>query len=309
MDGSAPAPVVMVRAHLTGLPVYKMTGSGNDFVMLDGRSANPDDWTAADIRAVCARGTGVGADGVTFVAPGSQPGAVRMLYFNSDGSRPAMCGNAALCTTWLAARLGMASPAGMRLETDAGVFESRCVPPPGPPTDGQAAAAAENPLPGAARAALAFAPVDPPIDVPGLPTLPGERAALVRAGVPHLVVLVPHLDLVDVAVRGRALRHHPALGAEGANVNFVGARGGAVAREWGIRTYERGVEGETLACGTGAVAAGCALAAWGLTDLPVSLLTRSGQCLDVQARKLPGGQYGDVWLTGEARLVFRGVLT
>lgn len=102
------------------------------------------------------------------------------------------------------------------------------------------------------------------------------------------------------------MRSDPALGPPGANVNFISSGGSGT--EWRMRTYERGVEAETLACGTGAVAAGVVLAEWALAELPVTIITRSGKRLDVQARKLPGGQYGDVWLTGEARLVFRGVL-
>src|SRR5512144_432082 len=122
LDGAAPASADLVRPHLVGLTVYKMTGSGNDFVMLDGRVTAPDDWTVADIRSVCARGTGIGADGLVFVSPSansSQPGA-RMVYFNSDGSR------AALCSTRFAALLAIAPPELMRLETDAAPYESRC---------------------------------------------------------------------------------------------------------------------------------------------------------------------------------------
>src|SRR5207237_9369681 len=124
VDGAAPQADGMVRRHLSGLPIYKMTGSGNDFVMVEGRNSSPEEWSADDIRAVCARGTGVGADGVVFVDRGSGSNAVRMIYFNSDGSRAAMCGNAALCATRLAARLGMARAEGMVLEPDAGVFEA-----------------------------------------------------------------------------------------------------------------------------------------------------------------------------------------
>src|SRR4029077_3966380 len=107
-----------------GLPIYKMSGSGNDFVFVDGRNWSIQDWTPEQIAHLCARGTGVGADGLVFVAPGSGPGAVRMIYYNSDGSHAAMCGNAALCSTRLAAHLGISGRA-MRLETDAGVYESR----------------------------------------------------------------------------------------------------------------------------------------------------------------------------------------
>ena len=77
---------------MIGLPVYKMTGSGNDFVMLDARVSAPADWTPEDMQAVCARGTGIGADGVVFVGPGSKRGAARMIYYNADGSHAAMGG-------------------------------------------------------------------------------------------------------------------------------------------------------------------------------------------------------------------------
>lgn len=265
-----------------------MTGSGNDFVMVDARVTTPDEWTPADVRAVCARGTGVGADGLVFVGPGSASGVVRMVYFNSDGSHAAMCGNAALCSTRLAAHLGMAPADGMRLETDAGTYDSRC-----PGEDH--------------RAELHLAPVKAPVEVARLKMRDGERrAALGVVGVPHLVVLVDDVDALDLEGRGRALRIDPALAPEGANVNFISA--GKTPSEWRMRTYERGVEGETLACGTGAVAAACAIQEWQLGKLPAVFLTRSGRRLTVQARRMPSGHYEEVWLAGEARLVLRGVL-
>jgi len=278
----------MVRPHLSGLAVYKMTGSGNDFVMVDGRTSSPDDWTPSDIQTVCARGTGLGADGLVFVGPGSQPDAIQMIYFNNDGSRAALCGNAALCTTRLAAHLGLANGRSMHLETDSGTYEGRSV-----GEDG--------------RAEVHLAPVAAPSVVPGLRLEAGEeRAALSVVGVPHLVVLVADVDQVNVEQRGRALRRDPVLGAEGANVNFVSPGGGP--SEWRMRTYERGVEAETLACGTGAVAVGCTLELWGDTGLPVTLCTRSGRRLGVKAQKGASGAYEDVWLVGEAQMVFRGVM-
>ena len=265
-----------------------MTGSGNDFVIVDGRSSSPDDWSGSDIQAVCARGTGVGADGIVFLGPGSAPGAVRMVYFNSDGSRAALCGNAALCSTRLAAHLGLASSGGMQLETDAGTYESRCS-----REDG--------------RAELRLAPVPPPAAVPALKLQHGEQQVAVSVvGVPHLIVLVDDVEHVDLAPRGKALRGDPVLGPEGANVNFVAPGGGP--SEWRIRSYERGVEGETLACGTGAVATACTLEHWNLANFPITLWTRSGRCLEVRGRRGESGRYEDVWLLGEARIVLRGVL-
>jgi len=152
-----------------------------------------------------------------------------------------------------------------------------------------------------------LAPVRAPQQVPGLSVVDGERrAALAMVGVPHLIVLVDEVDRVDVARRGSGLRSDPALGPEGANVNFIspaGTRDG-----WRMRTYERGVEAETLACGTGAVAAACAIQTWGLGTLPATIWTRSGRTLEVRARQTADGGYEDVWLVGEARLVFRGVI-
>ena len=266
-----------------------MTGSGNDFVMVDSRVSSPSDWTPGDLVAVCARGTGLGADGVVFFGPGSSPGAVRMVYFNRDGSRAALCGNAALCSTRLAAHAGLTSGADMMLETDAGTLESRCA-----PEDG--------------RAELRFAPVAAPRPVPEIELHDGEtRLAYATVGVPHLVILVDDLGTVAVDQRGRELRRHPALGPEGANVNFVAGEPGQ--SHWRMRTYERGVEAETLACGTGAVAAACALDQWELGPLPVTLQTRSGQGLEVRARRKRDGGYDDVWLVGEGRMVFRGLIT
>jgi diaminopimelate epimerase len=278
----------MVRPHLIGVPIYKMSGSGNDFVMLDARLSGPEEWSPADMRDVCARGTGIGADGVVFVGPGTEPGSARMTYFNSDGSRAAMCGNAALCSSRLAARLGIAPGAGMRLETDAGPYESRC-----PDPDGQAE--------------LHLPPVTPPSETTGIRLAAGERRiALGVVGVPHLVVQVGDVDEVDLPARGRALRFDAGAGGAGANVNFISP--GAGPNVWRMRTYERGVEGETLACGTGAVTAACALVAWGLATFPVTIQSRSGKPLTVRARRTVQDLFDDVWLGGEARLVFRGVL-
>ena len=289
MESAAPQAHGLVRPHLIGLPLYKMTGSGNDFVMLDERVSTPAEWTPEDMQAVCARGTGIGADGVVFVGPGSHAGAARMIYYNADGSHAAMCGNAALCSTTLAAHLGLgAGPAEpMDLETDAGIYRSRATEP--------------------GRAELNLASVDAPAAVPGLELAAGERKALLTTvGVPHLIVLVDDVDAVELMARGRALRFASALAPAGANINFISREesGG-----WRMRTYERGIEGETLACGTGAVGAGCAIQDWGLGRLPLTIQSRSGRMLGIRATKAQNGRYDDVWLAGEGRMVFRGVIT
>jgi diaminopimelate epimerase len=262
-----------------------MTGSGNDFVVLDGRFTSPESWPAAQVAAICDRRSGVGADGLVILTP-EAPGRIRMTYWNSDGSRAAMCGNAALCSTRLSVYLELAEPGELCLLTDAGVVPGR--------TNG-AGDAAEIRLPD----------VELPAALPDFEPGAGEQwLALGTVGVPHLIVRVGDIERVDVPGRGRALRFDPRLGEAGANVNFVAP--GMPGEPWAIRTYERGVEGETLACGTGTVAAAIALAARGEASLPLKFRSRGGPELLVRAR-LEGGQAHDVWLGGQGRLLFRGV--
>ena len=137
---------------------------------------------------------------------------------------------------------------------------------------------------------------------------PGEHQAwLGLVGVPHLIVLVDDVERLDVVERGRQLRFDPALGPEGANINFISPPlvPGA---PWLIRTYERGVEGETLACGTGTVAAALLLVQVGRSQLPLVFASRGGSLLSVRATPTTAGGFDDVWLQGEGRSVFEGVL-
>ena len=263
---------------------YKMTGSGNDFVFLDGRETTDSDWPAERIRAVCRRRQGVGADGLVILSP-AESGAVVMTFFNSDGSRAAMCGNAALCSTRLAASLGMAGP-DLTLQTDAGTFRTRCV--------------------GSGwEAELNLPPFDVPVAVPEVQLGQGEElVSRATVGVPHLTVLVEDIEAQGLMERGKHLRHHPGAGPEGANANFV-ARPQVEGDPWPIRTYERGVEAETLACGTGTVAVAASLVDHGVTTLPQPFLTRGGQILTVSGRR-EGETWTDIWLRGEGRLVFSG---
>lgn len=278
------------RAGKTGF--YKMTGSGNDFVFLDGREHDPADWTPDRIRLICDRRRGVGADGLVILVPEPQagPGYVRMVFFNSDGSAADMCGNAALCSTRLSAHLGLAPAEGMHLVTGAGTFPTRCA----------AGNEAELNLPAFLR----------PREMTEIERRPGEeRILLAKVGVPHLTVLVSDVENLDLLTRGRELRLHPALRPAGANANFLGRiptpePGGP---GWALRTYERGVEGETHACGTGTVASAVAAACLDLLDLPVTIRSRSGRPINVSARLTPT-HAEDVWLRGEGLLVFQGQL-
>ena len=276
---------------MRGTIVYKMTGSGNDFVLLDGRSTSPEEWPGERIVQLCDRRTGVGADGLVILTPDA-PGAVRMTFWNSDGTRAAMCGNAALCSTRLSVYLELAEPGDLALLTDAGVVRAHC-----PPTGDQA----EIRLPDFDLVAPGGSG-----QVHGPEAAAGERwVAFAIVGVPHLVIRVDDVEAVDLLGRGRSLRYDPRLGAAGANVNFV-APPAAAGGPWVIRTYERGVEGETLACGTGTVAAGVALAACGEATLPIRFRSRGGQDLLVRAA-LKGARASEVWLGGQGKLVFKAV--
>jgi len=271
---------------MRGTHFYKMTGSGNDFVVLDGRASTPDLWPPARVRAICDRRNGVGADGLVILTPAT-PGTVRMSYWNSDGSHGALCGNAALCSGRLSVDLELVAAGEFCLLTDAGLVRviSRAQ---------------------AEEAEIQLPPADLPRNLSELRPAPGERwLSLGTVGVPHLVVRVEDIEAVDVMGRGGALRSHARAGPAGANVNFVSPQADPRA-PWLIRTFERGVEGETLACGTGTVAAALALASRGEAELPLRFQSRGGLELTVRA-ELNGAQATEVWLSGQGRLLFRGV--
>lgn len=261
-----------------------MSGSGNDFVVLDGRATSPDQWTASRVQAICDRRNGVGADGMVILSPAND--VVRMTYWNSDGSLGALCGNAALCSGRLAVHLELVQPGEFGLLTEAGTVRVRA------PSTGE-------------RVEIKMPDFKEPRSFTAIPLGPGERwMSLVTVGVPHLVVRVDDIEAVDPLARGRPLRFDPAVGPSGANVNFVSHAGDAA--PWLIRTYERGVEAETLACGTGTVAAAAALAARGEAGLPLRFRSRGGPELLVKGR-LRDGRACDTWLEGDGRLIFTGV--
>jgi diaminopimelate epimerase len=264
---------------------YKMSGSGNDFIVFDVRKESAgalEDQIV--IQALCARGTGVGADGVVFLEAASEGGIdFRMKYFNSDGLPAEMCGNAALCVTRLASDLGAGSPDGMLFGTDSGVLSARMA----------------GPIP-----EIDLLPARDVRAAANITLASGERRiGYAITGVPHLVVLCDSAENVDVVGRGRALRMDTSLRPQGANVNFVSARQDG---SWAIRTYERGVEGETLACGTGAIASAVLLNTWGLAGGETTLVTRSDRPVIVRLRADGDGLWPT--LRGEGRLVFTGEL-
>jgi len=263
-----------------GRTFFKMSGSGNDFIVVNAMKEPAGELAEASvIQALCARGTGVGADGIVFLEP-SNVADFRMVYLNSDGSRADLCGNASLCSGRLASELGIVSSPDFRIESDAGILAARL-------RDGVPEVDLQ-PI-SEVRAKLPFRLEE------------GESwIGFALAGVPHLGVRCQSVDRVEVVGRGRPLRFDPSL-AKGANVNFLAPDG---AGGWLIRTYERGVEGETLACGTGAVASAVLLVEAGEAASPVRLRTRSGRTLTVRLRKSERGW--EPSLSGEARIVFQG---
>lgn len=263
-----------------GREFFKMSGSGNDFVFVDTRREGAGSLASPEVvGAICSRGTGIGADGVCFFEASSRA-TIRLIYLNADGSRADLCGNATLCTARLARELGVVYDKEFTIETDSGVLAARFK--------------GENPE-------IDLLPVTQIRTDARIPLGDGEqRIGFAVAGVPHLVIPVDDLEAVDVVGRGRPLRNHSSLEA-GANVNFVMAVGDGSFR---YRTYERGVEAETLACGTGAVAAAVLLKSWGLSHGSVRLQTRSGKHLSVRLSGPPSTATPS--LSGEARLVYRG---
>jgi diaminopimelate epimerase len=269
-----------------GSVFYKMTGSGNDFVMFDGRHIGPDELTAETIVAVCDRRLGIGADGVGLLEPTTVAGThFAFRFWNRDGSPGPMCGNGALCATRLAVVLEYAkADEEVRFTTDAGIHRGRVV--------GQ-------------QSEVAFPDCPMPAAVPAVKTIAGEQQpVLVRPSVPHLVLTVEDVAGIAVEDRGPPLRHDPALGSGGANVNWISPQPDG---SWKFRTFERGVEGETLACGSGAVACALTVAGRGLSKGPVRMWTRSGLPLDVSFA-CRDSTATDIVLRGEGRLVFRGIV-
>ncbi len=265
------------------LEFHKFSGAGNDFILGDNRQGA---WNVAPLprlaRGLCRRGLSVGADGLVLLET-STKAHLRLRLFNPDGSETPFCGNGARCAARYAF-LKVAAGRSMSLETGAGVVSARVLP------DGRVEV--EVPLP----------PEEPvPVEV----SLPQGRVPALRvtAGVPHLVVFVRDVSAVPVASLGATLRRAPEGGPDGANVDFVSVGGGP---PYPLRTFERGVEGETLACGTGAVAVAYALRSRKVVSGPVSLLPRSGKVLEVS---FPPGLSPFCKLTGEARPVYRGFLS
>jgi len=273
------APVAIVFQTGGGVRFSKMSGAGNDFVVIDNRGgaiASPE----ALARQICTRRASVGADGLILIEE-SKSATIRMLYFNADGSRADFCANGTRCAARFAFLEAMAG-SEMTLETDAGSIDALI------------------------RGSLVTLALPPPRDLVADRPLALDRAVArgssIMVGVPHYVLPVTEdLWRMDIGSTGAALRNHRDLQPAGANINFIKVTD---RHSLEIRTYERGVEGETLSCGSGVVAAVSVSALGARVDSPVRVLTRSGTELEVTFA-FRGGTLADVTLTGDARVVFR----
>jgi diaminopimelate epimerase len=262
------------------LKFAKMNGAGNDFVMLDNLDGRLE-IAASQIAHLCDRHRGVGADGVLILERPANGADFRMRYYNADGGEAEMCGNGARCFARFASRV-TGRRDGISFETPAGVIRAECA-----GDDVRIAMSQPRDL-----------ALDQRIELPG----GAVTAHSVNTGVPHAVVFVEDLEKADVRSTGAALRHHPHFAPKGTNANFVRIVAPGTAA---IRTYERGVEEETLACGTGVVAAALILHEKHGAASPVSVRVRGGDTLTVSFEKA-GGVYRNVSLTGPADFVFEG---
>lgn len=269
------------------LRFHKLSGAGNDFVAVDNRQAimPPEGFARADlVRRLCARGMGVGADGVLLIELAHGDADFRMRYYNSDGGEAETCGNGARCIARFAEALGIVQGSAT-FETQAGLYRAEIGP------------EAVRVSMGAVKGLK----LDIPVEVDGLFSGTVDFA---HSGVPHVVVQVTDVQGVDVVGVGRAIRYNEQFAPDGANVNFIAPAG---ENRLDIRTYERGVEGETLACGTGSIASAVVAARRGLVEPPVVLHTRGGVDLRVHFTSDASGARG-VELEGEARVVYLGQL-
>lgn len=268
---------------MTWIPFFKMSGSGNDFIVVDNRTPLvPEERLAAFVRGVCRRKLSAGADGLILVEA-AQGADFRWRFFNSDASPAEMCGNGARCVARFAYLNGIAGER-MTFLTAAGPVAAEVT--------GQ-------------RVKVKMPdPVGLRLSYPIALARGSMTVSSVNTGVPHVVIPCADVDAVDVVALGREIRHHDQYAPAGTNVNVVCPRPGGILA---VRTYERGVEDETLACGTGAIAAALVTAALDGRSAPIAVVTRGGGTLTIFFHR-HDHHYRDIFMEGDARLIYRGEL-
>jgi diaminopimelate epimerase len=268
------------------VPFAKMSGAGNDFIVIDHRhSLIPLQDQAEFVRAVCRRMFSAGADGLILIE-NSEKADFSWRFYNGDGSVAEMCGNGARCAARFAYARGIADKK-MSFETLAGIIEAEVL------EDDDVSL-------------LMTAPCD---YKRGLSVeLDGKQAEIsfMNSGVPHVVMFVEEGVEIPVKEWGYTIRFHDQFQPAGTNVNFVQALGDGTIQ---VRTYERGVEDETMACGTGAVASAIFATEKGITSSPVRITTSGGEHLTIVFDMQEDGTAENVYLQGPARIIYIGQLT
>ncbi len=268
---------------MKSIEFWKMTGSGNDFILIDNRDAKVAEKDMKSlVERACRRRESVGADGVIFVAA-SDKHAFSWRYFNADGGEVEMCGNGSRCVARYACLNGIAGTS-MTFDTLAGPVSAD--------------------VSGRFVKVLMPLPSDIKTDI-NIPFQPGWKGAdFINTGVPHVVIRMQDLTKHPVVEQGRTIRYHHMFSPAGTNVNFMVVRD---THHIEIRTYERGVEDETLACGTGAIASALIANIRGMALPPVSVSTKGGEDLKVYFVK-EGDSFNKVWLEGSTSIVYKGKL-
>jgi diaminopimelate epimerase len=261
------------------IPFTKMSGSGNDFILIDHREPFLKEDRLKDfIQKVCRRRVSVGADGLILIER-SEKADFKWRFYNADGSEPEMCGNGGRCAARFAYLKGIAGPS-LKFETLAGILSAQ--------VDGK-------------RVRLEMTkPFGLKLDETLVVDGKKEVFSFINTGVPHVVLFTKDLEKLDIVKVGRAIRRHSQFSPAGANVNFVRVEKGA---SLSVRTYERGVEDETLACGTGVVASALIAAFKGLVKSPVSIKTRGGEVLTVHF-EIEAVDVIRVFFEGEVHIIY-----
>jgi len=265
------------------IPFFKMSGSGNDFILIDNRNNILSSLQLNQFaRKVCRRNVSVGADGLIVIEP-SEKADFKWQFFNSDGSEAEMCGNGGRCVARLAHLLGIAQEK-MSFETRAGIIHAET---------------ADRKV---------KIELTPPTEIRMDIRLPLESGTVVlhsvNTGVPHVVVFKDSLEEIDVQDTGRKIRFHPSFQPAGTNVNWVKVIKSNLLE---VRTYERGVENETLACGTGIVASALIASINKEVLSPVHVKTKGGEILTVYFRRRDN-TFEDVAFEGEVNVICQGEL-
>lgn len=262
----------------------KMNGAGNDFVVIDNRDLRYQ-LDKEEIARLCDRHRGVGADGLLAVEPAENGADYKFRYYNADGGEAEMCGNGARCFARFCASLEEKTPDSLSFETVVGILSAEII----------------GDQVRIAMGALFDLELNAPVKIPDF-SAPVHH---LNTGVPHAVAFVDELENLDIAKHGGALRRHLHFAPKGANANFVEILAPDHLR---VRTFERGVENETLACGTGITA--CALIHHLLHDAesPVKIEVAGGDTLEIGFESTGDGNFKNVTLLGPADFVFHGTL-